>query len=138
MKSIENLIFARTFLASVFRSTIHHCKVSNSSKSIHEWRSRSASLQKKRFTLEEVEKGHSLLMDFVECIIICKRRSLFDIPITDLFRTFTISEQWTLHSNPIYKTTKVCLMRQFFSETAPPILMKLSIHFTHSLKMVLK
>ena len=34
MKSDENWTFAGTFLASVFRSTIHDCKVSNSSKSI--------------------------------------------------------------------------------------------------------
>ena len=40
--------------------------------------------------------------------------------------------------NPIYKTTNVCLVLPFFSETAPPILMKLGIHFIHSLKMVLK
>ena len=46
------------------------------------------------------------------------------------FRTYSF--------NPIYKTTKVCLMLPFFSETAPPILMKLGIHFIHSLKMVLK
>ena len=98
MKSDENWTFAGTFLASVFRSTIHDCKVSNSSKSIREEEA-GASLQKKRFALEEVEKGHSLLMDFVECIIICKRRSLFGIPITDLFRTFTISDQWTLDPN---------------------------------------
>ena len=57
MKSIENLIFAGTFLASVFRSTIHHCKVSNSSKSIHEWRSRSASLQKKKVHIRRGGEG---------------------------------------------------------------------------------
>ena len=42
------------------------------------------------------------------------------------------------YEDPIYKTTKVCLIRPFFSETAPPISMKLGIHSTHSLKMVLK
>ena len=43
-----------------------------------------------------------------------------------------------LMSNPIYKNTKVCPVSPFFSETAPPILMKLGIHFIHRLKMVLK
>ena len=41
-------------------------------------------------------------------------------------------------SHPIYKTTNVCLLYQFFSETAPPILMKLGIYLIHSVKMVLK
>ena len=58
IKSDENLIFAKTFLASVFRSTIHDCKVSNSSKSIREWRSRrSASLQKKKVRIRRGGEG---------------------------------------------------------------------------------
>ena len=39
---------------------------------------------------------------------------------------------------PIYKTTNVCPMLPFFSESAPPILMKLGIPSIHTVKMVLK
>ena len=54
----------------------------------------------------------------------------------DIFQLFFIKKLVFGQSYSIYKTTKVCIVWSFFSEPAPPILMKLVIHFNVLLKML--
>ena len=83
-----------------------------------------------------------ILVLFLKAIFSCNQFALVvlkkrkNISWTQLTKRFPSKK--LISRNPIYKTTNVCLLYQFFSETAPPILMKIGIHFIHSVKMVLK